>query len=377
MFVIVQLPLADMRPLIPGQLGRLPRPDWRADSISEGFIRGFGKIAPRTQSSLALRGERAYADCNNAIRFMQTIALKQETLPKPLYITPWFRRLYYDGEISGRFEFGFLAKDDDEDLVFRLSNDAGINPAELGRSFLSTLVQIRSVDGSQTDTTLADCAEPLGLAYLSATTDNAKIASNSPKEIYGHYVKIGSPIIHARISSGRYIETSRDKRLLSVGGEPAFFLTSPRGAGTRNGIIVQSSYSNSLDETNEERVVRVLFAHLNSVLFAHAHFAAQSNETTNSRRNLRAVIKGMLERLARFSPTHSDNQSDEALHEALQLFSSANEGRLDDLCEKLNAIATKMGSPTWGENIVIYAKSLHELAVKATIDAMVKTTMKP
>jgi len=100
MFIMVQFPLVDIRPLFSGGFGRLDRPDWRADSIPEGFIRGFGKISSRTQSGLSLRGERAFADCDQAVKFMEVIQLRQENLKLPLQITPWFRRLYYDGEIS-------------------------------------------------------------------------------------------------------------------------------------------------------------------------------------------------------------------------------------------------------------------------------------
>ncbi len=340
------------------------------------FIRGFGKISPRTQSGLALRGERAFADCDQAVRFVERIALRQDNLKKPLFFSPWFRRLYYDGEISGRFEFGFLAADQTEEAIFRMSNEAGINPPTLGQAILTANVQINSVDGRRVDTRFVDCAEPLGLAYLSATTDNVKIASHTPKEIYGHAVKIGSPILHARISSNRYIESGRDRRLVSAKGQPDFFLTSSHNAGPRNGIIVQASRSKTLDETTEERITRVLFAHVNSIIFAHSHFSSHYQRLGLGKKELRAIVKSMLERISRFSPAHIDSSSDNNLHNALELFSRTHEGRVDELTGKLEHLSKKLDDPSLGESIIKYLSGLHELIVKTTVETVVKTAVK-
>lgn len=177
MFVIVHFPLADIRPLFAGGLGRLTRPDWKADSIPEGFIPGFGKISSRTQSGLSLRGERAFADCAQAIKFMERIQLQQDNLLRPLQITPWFRRLYYDGELSGRFELDFFIADEDEEIAFHLSNEAAIRPSDVGKALLSTKVQIRSMDDSIVDVRLADCANHLESSYVTAATNQAELSN--------------------------------------------------------------------------------------------------------------------------------------------------------------------------------------------------------
>jgi hypothetical protein len=50
--------------------------------------------------------------------------------------------------MSGRFEFGFLVRDDEEAIVLHFSNQAAIRPSDVGKILLSTKVQIRSMDGS-------------------------------------------------------------------------------------------------------------------------------------------------------------------------------------------------------------------------------------
>lgn len=96
MFIIAQLPLADLRPLIKGGKGHLAVPDWASENLDSGFVRGFGKISPRNGSSLGLGGERSFADINNALRFNR-IEYRQEGWTRALPIALWFRRLYYDG----------------------------------------------------------------------------------------------------------------------------------------------------------------------------------------------------------------------------------------------------------------------------------------
>lgn len=377
MFIIVQFPLADIRPLFAEGLGRLTRPDWRADSIPEGFIRGFGKISSRTQSGLSLRGERAFADCTQALKFMERIQLRQDNLRRPLQITPWFRRLYYDGEMSGRFEFGFLIKDEDEELVFHSSNNAAIRPSDVGKALLSTKVQIRSMDGSTTEAALCDCANTLGLAYVTATTNQAEISKFPPNEIYGSYVSIGNPIIHMRVSSGRYVETGRDRRLIGRDQGAEILFTSASGFPQRNGIIVQSSQSKTFDEQSDERITRVLFSHLNSILFAfsHAASASEAGKIVGGKKELRDMVKGMLDRLKRFS-SRASNPEDEHLHAALTLFSEAYEGRIDELTEKLAAVSADLANPTMAERALNYVKGLHELSIKYAMEALVKASLR-
>lgn len=262
--------------------------------------------------------------------------------------------------------------------MFHLSNDAAIRPADVGRAVLSTAVRIRSMDGSITDTTLANCANPLGLAYLTATTKSAEISKFLPNEIYGSYVKVGSPIMHVRVSSGRYIETGRDKRLISGDGDSEILVTSASGYSSRNGIIVQSSQKSTFEEKFDERIARVLFSHMNSILFAYSHVASASQEgkIVGRKQELREMLKGMLDRLSRFAPAKIDSDGDNRLHVALGLFAKAYEGRIEELSEKLTGVAEKLASPTVGENVRLYVKALHDLVIKSGIEAAVKATMK-
>jgi hypothetical protein len=252
MFIIAQLPLADFRPLITGGKGRLSVPDWSSDNLDSGFVRGFGKISARNGSGLGLGGEDSFADVNNALR-IERVEFRQSEWNRPLPIALWFRRFYYDGQIAGRFEIGFMVPEDD--LLARFKDQA-VEPSSIAQAILSTNVLVRSVDGSTRAATLANCSDALGLAYVASTTRNDALSEFPIAETYGLEVCVGKPNLHVRVPSALQIQTSRDRRYLNAGGDPEFFITSARGSQIRNNVFVQASGQKVQEESASERITR-------------------------------------------------------------------------------------------------------------------------
>lgn len=371
MFIVAQLPFCDFRPLVKGQMGRLTRPDWTADNLDSGFVRGFGKISPRSSSSLGLGGERSFADVDNAVRFMERMELKQEGWNQGLQIVPWFRRLYFDGQMAGRFEFGFFIDETFEDVIFQ---GRPVNPSLLAQEILSTTIKVNSVDGSQEEVRFAHSARPLGCAYISATTSSSALSNFPVAETFGTAVSVGKPMLHIRISSGRTIEMNRDRRMLNSANEPEFFITSARGSDTRNNVVVQASEHKVLEESPDERVKRVLFAHLNALLFAHAHFvsAEQTIGHPNKAAILRAAIERMIERFERFQQIGKSDK-DAEFSDGMRLFAKAHAGRIDELVGKLEVLSEKLNQPTTTERAKAYFAGLYELTFKTAVEALVST----
>jgi len=376
MFIVAQVPFADFRPVIDGRRGQLEKPDWTGDD-PQGFIRGFGKVWPRTSSSLGLEGERSFADMNNAIRFPERIAYIRDAWKLPLPIIPWFRRLYFDGQVAGRYEVGFMVHDSDEDRLFGAIADSAIDPSEVGQEILSSRVQINSIDGSTEVTTFEDCAKPLGLAYLAATTSNDGAQRFPIAETFGRYFFVGKPLLYIRIASGRMIAEGRDRRYVAHGNEPEFFITSARGSQYRNNVMVQASQQETKKETPQERVTRVLFSHLNSLIFAYAQLqqAGDAIEGGTSRNVLRAAITGMIERLSRFKKADASDWEEEFTN-GLHLFARTYTGRVDELLSKLEALAAEWNSPTTTERFRSYFKRLHDLVITTGVEKTVEITMK-
>ena len=203
MFIVAQLPFGDFRLLVAGGMGRLTIPDWTSDNLDSGFVRGFGKISPRNGSSFGLGGERAFADMDRAVRFVEHLELQQEGWDLPLNLSPWFRRLYVDGYMSGRFEFGFMVNDFYETLIFDGTTNT-INPSLLAQTILSANIVIKSIDRSRSSGIFANCAKLLGYAYISATTNNAALDTFPVSDTFESAVFVGKPMLHIRISSGTH-----------------------------------------------------------------------------------------------------------------------------------------------------------------------------
>lgn len=373
MFIIAQFPLADFRPLINGQKGRLPVPDWSSDNLDSGFVRGFGKISARNGSGLGLGGERSFADINNALR-IDRVQFPQQGWNRPLPIAPWFRRLYYDGEMAGRFEVGFMVPEDD--LLDRFKDQA-VDPPLIAQVILSTNVRIQSVDGSTRAAMFANCSDALGLAYLASTTRNDALSEFPIAETYAVEVSVRKPTLHIRVPSALQIQTTRDRRYLSAGGDPEFFITSARGSQVRNNVLVQASAKRVHDEPPSERVTRVLFAHLNSILFAHSHFLkiGQSIGGLSKRKVLHHAVTKMIDRLSHFEQV-DEGVADKEFTEGMKLFAKAHAGRIDELVEKLHELSAELDKPTTLESCKQYFKSMTELVATTAVKTMVEAATK-
>jgi hypothetical protein len=373
MFIIVQLPLADFRPLIRGGKGRLSVPDWTSENLDSGFVKGFGKISPRNGSGLGLAGERSFADVNNALRF-DRLEFQQRGWNKPMPVALWFRRLYYDGQMAGRFEIGLMVPEDD--LLFRF-RDQAVDPALIAEAILSTRVRVQSFDGSTRAAAFADCSQALALAYIASTTRNEALNEFPISETYGKEVFLGKPTLYIRVPLGLQIQTSRDRRYLNEGDQPEFFITSARGSEVRNNVLVQASAYNIRDEPPTERVARVLFAHLNAVLFAHSQFlkTGAAISDLNGRTVLRAAVAKMIDGYRRFAQI-DESAVDKQFAEGMRLFGRAYAGRIDELMTKLHELAAEWNKPTTLESFTLYFKGIQDLIVSTATKTVVEAALK-
>jgi hypothetical protein len=373
MFIIAQLPLADFRPLVDGGKGRLTIPDWSSDNLDSGFVRGFGKISARNGSTLGLGGEHAFADFNNALRFNR-VEFQQPGWNRSLPFALWFRRLYYDGQIAGRFEIGFMVPEDD---LLNHYKDHPVDPAAIAQAILSTDVRVHSVDGSLRTTTFANCSELLGLAYLASTTQTEALSKFPIGDTYGIEVSVGKPMLHIRVPLALQIQTSRDRRYLNTEGDPEVFITSARGSQVRNNVLVQASSEKVNEETPNERLTRVLFAHLNALLFAHSHFArtGQSIAGLSERNFLRHAVTKMIDRFGRFSQVDG-SVSDKEFAEGIKLFAKAYTGRIDELVARLHELSEEWNKATTVESFKRYFKDMTAMILKTAVKATIETAAK-
>jgi hypothetical protein len=346
MFILVQFPVADLRTLVPGLVGRLPVPDWTADAPNARFVRGFGPLASRNSSAYGLVGERFFADFVQAARFRQRcVQYRQDGWRDELAISPWFRRFYFDGGISGRFEFGFLADEADERHAIG-SSGVIVDPRELAGALAQTKLLIKAIGVPDAQTTLAQASKPLAYALLAATTRNDSLHRFPIAETEGRFVEVGPPTFHVRISNGHPMATPRDGELIQWDGRE-LFLTTVTGQERRRNVIAQESRGEAMQEGADERAIRVLFSHLNSLVFAMSKLlAAQRDGAGLGKEQAANAVAQLMERMTQFRPTGPSNLDDADFANAIIAFARSHVGRLDALTGKLEALAEDLSKPS-------------------------------
>jgi hypothetical protein len=108
LFVVVQLPFADLRSLIGPASGRLDRPSWPLVEPRVDFVRSFGQISPRRRGGVAeWAGEEMFCRANSAVRFPNHLRKVQlGAAPLAANIDSVSRRFNSDGTVA-RFEACF------------------------------------------------------------------------------------------------------------------------------------------------------------------------------------------------------------------------------------------------------------------------------
>ncbi len=382
MFILLQLPLADLRPLIKGGRGRLEKPDWTADDPEGAFMRGFGLVAARNSEAYGLIGERAFADFDKAVRFNyadEHLWYRQQGWEHPVTILPWFRRFYFDGVMAGRFEFGFLVMDETERYVFEETHATPYDPSVLARYIEAIPVRVHVGDDRVLACRIHEIGRILAEAYVIATTGHKALQSFPVEETVPLFTSVGPAIVQLRSTRFGPVSLGRDSRTVTLSDGREIFVTSSDGATRRNTVIVQPSHKEALHETAEERAVRVLFSHLNALIYALSHYIAHEDKGLKdhlSRAELRSGIDHMIDRMSRFIASAPMTHDDEAFGSALAAFAKTYAGRTHELFNQLDDLAKLAHEATTVEKIRAYAKSLFEMGLMQAVDTVTSAAVK-
>ena len=376
MFVMLHLPFVDLHGIHEDSLGRSPRPDWRSDDPGQCFVRNFGGMSRRNAKAFGLVGERAYVEFEHALAFPNPGQHLQDGWTHSIPLRLWFRRLYFDGDIAGRFEIGFNTDPAAEVDILEgrwPAYDAGL----LARSVCDIPVEVRSADGSVMTSSLERCGEALGVAYLTATTLHSKRDNHPAHDMIGTALKVGAPAMHVRARADTPVSLPGDRRDVAAGEDGSrMFITSIAKGQRRNTMTVQLSAVDGA-ETAEERARRVLFAHLNSVLHASDFLAATMDvkTVTSQRLGLKDLTARAVERFGRLTVTAPATEGDEAFAKALRLFADEHAGRVDEIVAKLDALAKDASAPSRLEKVGAWTKGWTEVFADSAIKASVKAMM--
>jgi hypothetical protein len=379
MFIVAQFPLADLRIFTPTARSRLSVPDWTMDDPGRVFMRGFGRVVPRNLSGLGITGERTFADFDQAARFRGPVAYLQPGWGQSIPIEPWFRRFYFDGVCAGRFEFGFLVREGYERLVFGKGLTSPYDPRAVAGLIERIPLFIRGSELPKQEAVLAEAGDALGLAYLAATTRRADLLEFPLAETLRRgEVAVGPLSVHLRISNGQPVVESRDNRQIATPSGKGLFLTTAKGSARRGGVVVQLSETSSIDEPGAERAVRVLFSHLNALIFALGQALVFEKEHGNGaiRASVVQVLGDAIQKLKSFTSIGPKDKNDDDFSGAVRTFASAYEGRIDELVMRLQRLADQLNKPGTVGKALAYLKSLLELVITTSIKAGVEAATK-
>ena len=195
MFIVIQFPITDLRSFSSGEPKRINTPSWPCPSDNQ-YVRNLGSINLRKLGGIDnWIGESRLCKANRACRFQDIFP--NISTDKVWKVTPKFRRFFFDGHITGKFEFGF--KVDIESDGKRLDSNALHN---LIKFIFKINVRVPKNNKSFTHSELLSCGNLLANLYSRSSAPNF---DGSNESNISSLVKASSPLL--------FLETLDDEKV--------------------------------------------------------------------------------------------------------------------------------------------------------------------
>lgn len=326
MYICVTFPVADYRSLHQNSAGRLEIPAWGAIDPRASFARGFGSIHTRTGSGNGYAGENYYADCNNLVRYPKPVYLKiQNQEGTSLLLFPVYRRFYFDGLMSGRFELGFRTTVE--------SLKTGLEPAglsvyqinDIAKQVLQQHVEIRLQDSRVVKCSLMKAMLALRDGWILSSTKLSELATYDIETVGSVYVGVGRPFVFCRANSNEKVSLSARSRSIfeddhfsvrstSSGAQESsldvtILLSKPEVADKKVALFEdhESVGPKPSEESSRERLTRLFHSQIRTLTYAHSFYVLQSKQGHfHSSGRLNLAIGEMLERFKGLEPLVDD-----------------------------------------------------------------------
>jgi len=312
MFISITFPVADFRNLHPDNAGRLDRPAWgRADPQAK-FARGFGSIHTRTKSGNGFVGENYYADCDNLVRYPgQYFLTPIPSINRPILAYPFYRRFYFDGQMSGRFELGFRLN---EGSIYELEEMNGAleySASSIARELLESYLRVELSDGRKFTQPFSKAMDALRDGWLLSSTKNSALHSFDIETVGSSYVGVGRPFVFIRAGVETRLANERQMRNLLEHDDLRLFITRS-GVHEQHFDTAVTPSKLSLDqETAKERLARLFYTQIRALAFAHSFYLRQiSSGKISGPKSLEPAVQSLLDRLAGLAPLE-DRRDDE------------------------------------------------------------------
>lgn len=309
MFISVTFPLADFRGLHPEKCGRLDRPAWGNADPRATFARGFGAIHTRNKPGGRFVGENYYADCNSLLKYPSQMFLDAlPSLPQQKVLTyPLYKRLYFDGQFSGRFEFGFRLNEATIQNVSLMPISHHYDISAIARQLLTNIVLFNLPDTRKMRAPFFRASNYLRDGYIMSSTKQRSLAQYDVASVASSYVSVGAPFIFIRSSVDTPITPIRQRRDLLRSDDFSLFKTRLGVQGRNFDVLVLESERDLMSESAKERLARLFYSQIRAIMFAHSHYIAKVDERKfPPSHQLVPAIAAMIERIRSLVPVEGD-----------------------------------------------------------------------
>jgi hypothetical protein len=335
MLISFQQPIADLRPFLSEETGRLARPRWLNPAVDVEFVRGAGALRTRRRGGVSpWPGEGSYCDASRLVRSEQfpalaaTVGLGRHRAARSFEVA--FRRLLSNGEAVVRFELG-LGNAPSTPMSART-----LNRVLWAVATLPVRVPHRNPQYAANELALTETGTALAHAYLAATTSVALLNRSE-----GSWVSHGSPVFlvefddwevvkHPRWMTARWHEVSPGVYLAT-----SIYSIDFRRSGVRVWYLTSSP-----NNWRERRSVRVHLMRIHAereALGATASALAEGRLCTEQGEPPFARLEGYLENSAGFLLREKAYGHDQPtlLRRAYQVAGMLTPGQRESLLEQL------------------------------------------
>jgi len=316
LFISITFPVADFRSLHVEEAGRLSAPKWGEHDPQAKFVRGFGAIHTRNKSGIGFVGENYYSDCNNLVRFPeQTFVSALSGENDTILLYPVYRRFFFDGIISGRFEFGFrLNMPTIDALEMHASYHRKIlnfDAIAASRQALSKNTKVHIPDGRVYGGNFLKIAEYLRDSYIISSTKNAKLSRYDIASVGVNYVSVGHPYVILRAGKETPVQQSPSGREI-FSGDFQMFGERTGHHGREIDAIILASNLRVTHETGKERFARLFYSQMRALSYAHSFYLRQLDaKRIAGSSSLKPAVAAMVERLGSLVPLNNDQRDAE------------------------------------------------------------------
>lgn len=326
MFVSVTFPLADFRSLQAEKCGRLDRPHWGSADPRATFARGFGAIHTRNKSGNGFVGENYYADCNALLKYPSQLFLDAiPSLARKILLYPVYRRFFFDGQFSGRFELGFRLNEATVQEVCLMHPSAKYDLIGITSQLLLNTVVINLLDRRSPNTIFHQASPLLRDGYIMSSTKQDSFVLHDVASVGSTYVGVGAPFVFIRSSGDTPLSPTKHRRDLLQGDGFSLFQTRSGIGGRSIDVLVLESNRSVTSESARERLARLFYSQIRAITFAHSYYLTKLDEGRLPRsRHLAPALAAMIDRIKGLVPVTGDLRDGDTCRELRSILDNTN-----------------------------------------------------